>query len=169
MSGNQSLLHCNVLNCHLTPSLRCGGCGIARYCTKQHQDVDYGRHEVFCRQLQEALEIDNASILPPGDAKLDRAIFLMWSMQAEERGDPEAQYRIGVCHFFGTGGCKVDLNKAAEYFRLAAKKQHIAALFSCGWCYQKGLGVTKDLPTAVACFRSIYLMYLFFLPIYVIC
>jgi TPR repeat protein len=72
---------------------------------------------------------------------------------AAERGDPEAQYRIGLMYEFGTGYAK-DMQQAIAWVRKAANQGHVAAQVELGVLYTTGDGVPKDDAQSVAWFRK---------------
>jgi len=63
--------------------------------------------------------------------------------KAAERGIPEAQWLLGLCHDLGVG---VDRRaaEAARWYRKAAEQGYAAAQFMLGACYASGSGVPKD-------------------------
>ena len=71
---------------------------------------------------------------------------------ASEKGDPEAQYNLGLCYFNGWGVVK-DLEQAVLWYRRAAEQGDADAQNNLGVCYEKGLGVPKDLEQAVLWYR----------------
>ena len=60
-----------------------------------------------------------------------------------ERGDPEAQYRIGRMYEFGAG-YKVDKAQAVAWYRKAADQGHASAQGELGAIYFNGDGVPRD-------------------------
>jgi len=78
----------------------------------------------------------------------DYAQAVSWLHKAEERGQVEALYWLGVCYSNGWG---VDKNEtqAFERYRKAAEKGHAGAQLCLGYSYSEGLGVSKDLNQAV--------------------
>ena len=58
--------------------------------------------------------------------------------------DPEAMFQIGIHYADGTGGVERNWNKAAEYFRKAAERDHADAQFRLARCYASGLGISVD-------------------------
>ena len=70
-----------------------------------------------------------------------------------ERGNAEAQYRIGLMHEFGAGYPK-DVPQAVTWLVKAANQGHVAAQQELGVVYTTGDGVTKDDAKAVAWFRK---------------
>ena len=70
-----------------------------------------------------------------------------------ERGDPEAQYRIGRLYEFGNGYPK-DQAQGIAWIRKAAAQNHIDAQQELGVIYAIGDGVQQDDVQAVAWFRK---------------
>ena len=69
-----------------------------------------------------------------------------------ERGDAEAQFRLGRCYERGEG---VDRDKAeaARWYIEAAKQGHARAQFNAGCCCDNGDGVAQDKSQAVTWYR----------------
>ena len=59
----------------------------------------------------------------------DERIGLGWYRQLAERGDPEAQYRLGLLHEEGVGEA-ADPAAARDWYRAAAHQGHAAAQFA---------------------------------------
>lgn len=70
-----------------------------------------------------------------------------------ERGNAEAQYRIGLMYEFGRG-FPVDKTQAVAWLRKAADRNHAAAQQELGVIYATGDGVAKDDGEAVAWFEK---------------
>ena len=70
-----------------------------------------------------------------------------------ERGNAEAQYRVGLMHEFGAGYPK-DVQQAVTWLTRAANQGHVAAQQELGVVYTTGDGVAKDDAKAVAWFRK---------------
>src|SRR5712671_1222902 len=73
--------------------------------------------------------------------------------QDAERGDPRAQFRLGVQYATGTGVTEDDA-VAAEWIRKAADQGLIDAEFNLGLMYADGNGVPQDSAQAVAWLRK---------------
>jgi TPR repeat protein len=70
-----------------------------------------------------------------------------------EKGDVEAQNKLG--YFYNTGtGVKKDDAEAVKWYRKAAEQGHTNAQFSLGVMYQEGEGVEKDPSEALKWYRS---------------
>jgi TPR repeat protein len=65
----------------------------------------------------------------------------------------DEQYRQGWKYYEGTDVPK-DQEKAAAYFRQAAKRKHVAAQTMLGYCYHLGTGVEKNLTEAAKWYRK---------------
>jgi TPR repeat protein len=70
-----------------------------------------------------------------------------------ERGDPEAQYRIGRMYEFGNGYPQ-DKAQGIAWIRKAAAQGHVDAEQELGFVYATGDGVKQDNVQAVAWFRK---------------
>src|SRR6195256_2790773 len=70
-----------------------------------------------------------------------------------ERGDPEAQYRIGRMYEFGNGYAQ-DKAQGIAWVRKAAAQGHADAEQELGVVYATGDGVKQDDAQAVAWFRK---------------
>ena len=70
-----------------------------------------------------------------------------------DRGDAEAQYRVGLMYEFGKGFPK-DATQAVSWLRKAANQGHAAAQVELGVIYMSGEGVAKDDAQAVSWFRK---------------
>ncbi len=75
------------------------------------------------------------------------------TIRSAERGDTDAQYKLGVCYSTGEG-VKQDYAEAVKWFRKAAEQGHAEAQFKLGLAYEDGNGVAKDYTEAVKWFRK---------------
>jgi TPR repeat protein len=64
-----------------------------------------------------------------------------------ERGDPDAEYKLGLAYDVGVGAPQ-DLAQAAAWYERAAEQGHAGAQFSLGLMYSNGRGVPQDLVRA---------------------
>ena len=64
-------------------------------------------------------------------------------IEAAKNGDPEAQFRIGVCYHTGDGVAK-DLKKAAYWWQIGADQGDASCQFNLGLLYIKGEGVSQN-------------------------
>lgn len=87
------------------------------------------------------------------DHKIYREIEMMKCCKAAERGDANAQYRLGSCYSNGDG---VETNKveAVRWYRMAAEQGIAGAQGSLGMCYANGDGVETNKAEAVKWFRK---------------
>ena len=69
-----------------------------------------------------------------------------------EKGDPVAQFKLGVCYSDGEGVAK-DVVEAVKWVRKAADQGYAHAQSKLGVCYAKGEGVAKDMVEAYAFFN----------------
>lgn len=75
----------------------------------------------------------------------------LWRPLAE-RGDAEAEYRLGALFFRGEGTPR-NYGEALQWFRLAAEQGHADARFSLGSMYYDGLGASRSYGEAFRWFR----------------
>lgn len=71
---------------------------------------------------------------------------------AAEKGDPDAQTKLGFFHDRGIG---VEKNqaRAVELYKLAVAQEQPDAMTHLGLCYEHGLGVEKDVQEAVSLYE----------------
>ncbi len=74
-------------------------------------------------------------------------------IDAAKNGDPEAQFRIGVCYHIGDGVAK-DLTKAAYWWQIGADQGDASCQFNLGLLYIKGEGVTQNKTTGADLVRK---------------
>jgi len=67
--------------------------------------------------------------------------------QAAAKGDPKAQYEIGV-HYADGVGTKADLKTVAEWFERAASAGLTPTQYRLAAMYERGIGVHRDLGRA---------------------
>ena len=65
------------------------------------------------------------------------------TLKAAEKGDAEAQIRLGYMYKYGKGVPK-DHAEAVKWFRKAAEQGRMLAQYKLGVMYRDGLGVPKD-------------------------
>lgn len=69
--------------------------------------------------------------------------------KAAERGDAEAQYRLGLCYFVGKDLVRNwDAKEGMMWLGKAAGQDHVGAQYLLGLCYGCGWGVVEDLAEA---------------------
>lgn len=61
-----------------------------------------------------------------------------------QRGDAQAQFRLGYLYIVGRGGVVANEREAAAWFRPAAEQGHAGAQASLGYLLSVGAGVAKD-------------------------
>lgn len=77
----------------------------------------------------------------------DDEIAMRWFQHAAENGHVRAHYELGVIFALGKGIMRDDV-RAVQYFRIIADQ--IPEAQSClGWAYEAGLGVKRNLKTAL--------------------
>lgn len=99
-------------------------------------------------------------------ARLYLAALLLKSASVEEQqegfecflelaneGDAEAQYRVAMCYLHAQGTGLSEYN-AAEWLKLAARKDHIQAQLQLAVCHEKGLGTWDDPASAFNCYKK---------------
>jgi TPR repeat protein len=70
-------------------------------------------------------------------------------------GNAKAQNQLGTYYFIRSlAGENKDYPLAVTWFELAAAQNEAHALFNLGVCYERGLGVTKDLKRALEYYRQ---------------
>ena len=70
-----------------------------------------------------------------------------WRRRPRYRGNPHAEYNIGVMYDLGTG-IEQDRAKAVIWYRKAANQGHEKAQFNLGFLYANGDGVSQELVLA---------------------
>jgi len=88
-----------------------------------------------------------------GGVKQDYVQAVKWYRLAAERGDADAQNRLGVCYANGYGVGK-DVETAYALFRKSAEHGHAGGQRNMGLCYRNGWGVAVDMGEAVEWFRK---------------
>jgi hypothetical protein len=73
----------------------------------------------------------------------DRAITVQWYRENAEKGDLDAQYKLGLLHLTGKGALQ-DFGEAAKWLRLSADQGHPQAQYQLGLVYRVGHGVPID-------------------------
>ena len=69
-----------------------------------------------------------------------------------ERGDPDAQYNLGVMYDKGYGIIEDD-KEAVKWWHLAAEQEHVGAQYNLGVMYENGQGVLQDDKEAAKWYR----------------
>ncbi len=73
--------------------------------------------------------------------------------KAAKRGEPEAQFNLGVMYSTGQG-VKQDSKKAVKWYRKAADQEHVGAQCNLALMYKDGQGVKQDSKKAVKWYRK---------------
>ena len=71
---------------------------------------------------------------------------------AEQRGDAEAQYRMGLLYSSGSGVLR-DKREAVKWYRMAAQQGHASAQERLGNAYRHGWGVERNFEEAIKWYR----------------
>jgi TPR repeat protein len=72
-----------------------------------------------------------------------------WYHKAEEQGDADAQYNLGVMYHEGQGVSQ-DFRQAMNWYRKAAEQGNASAQNNLGFMYANGQGVPRDIVLAYA-------------------
>jgi TPR repeat protein len=84
----------------------------------------------------------------------DYAQALFWYLKAaDEQGNAEAQYELGVKYEKGLSGVPQDYAQAASWFRKAAEQGNAEAQYELGVMYEDGQGVPQDFIIAYALYN----------------
>lgn len=81
------------------------------------------------------------------DPVIDRVSIVELLKQRADRGDPEAQYELGMRHLEGNG-MPTNLAEATRYFALAARAGYVDAEYQQGLLLLQGRGVVQDYKAA---------------------
>jgi uncharacterized protein len=73
----------------------------------------------------------------------DRAITVQWYRENADKGDLDAQYKLGLLHLTGKGALQ-DFGEAAKWLKLSAEQGHPQAQYHLGLIYRVGHGVQTD-------------------------
>jgi TPR repeat protein len=81
-------------------------------------------------------------------------LFSLTSMAASVgEADPVLMYEEGMSYLYGRNGHTVDAKRAAAYFRTLAEQDWSVAQNRLGEMYEAGLGVSRDLDTAITWYQ----------------
>ncbi|GAX11199.1 hypothetical protein FisN_9Hu295 [Fistulifera solaris] len=73
-----------------------------------------------------------------------------WLQKAIEQGSTQAFYELGIVYFTGIDGVvEEDSKKAFQYFKEAANRGHVGALFMTADCLMEGEGTEKNVARAI--------------------
>ncbi|WP_367188809.1 tetratricopeptide repeat protein [Burkholderia sp. Ed8] len=95
-------------------------------------------------ELSRVFELASKGLGVPVDAALAED----WLHKGAETGDSSALIDLGTLYALGTGGHKVDGERAASFYRQAADAGLPSGWNALGWMYLNGNGVAKDAMTA---------------------
>lgn len=75
--------------------------------------------------------------------------MLFWMNKLVEEGDPKIQNLLGKAYLNGDFGLDKNYNKARALFEKSASQEYPGGLMNLAECYEKGLGVEKDIQKAI--------------------
>ena len=75
-------------------------------------------------------------------------VALDWFRAAALQKNASGEFALGAMHARGLGGLEKNYKTAAQFYQLAADKNHASALNNLGTLYARGRGVEKDLDLA---------------------
>lgn len=119
-----------------------------------HAGAQYNLGRIYLRlaqgQRQEFLPVPPPSFYHQG--KPD-ALVAQWTEAAKDN-DREAQYQLGLLHFYGADGTP-NLIRAARLWKAAAAQQHRLADHALAWLEARGYGVALDAEGAARRYRQL--------------
>ena len=80
--------------------------------------------------------------------------FAEKSERMAQEGDVEAQMNLAYMYLYGVNGVETDYEKSAKYYAMAAEQDNPIALNNLGSLYFNGIGVSKDIRTALGLFQK---------------
>lgn len=86
-------------------------------------------------------EADRIAFQTEGERDWDRAAILLKA--AVEKGNHEAEYKLGTCYLFGRGVTQ-DKAEAVRFFLRSSKGGYAEAQYNLAVCYGKGNGVDRN-------------------------
>jgi TPR repeat protein len=75
---------------------------------------------------------------------IDPSVGIATLKEAARLGDPSANYLVGILRMQPSGIGPKDEGKAMEHFGIAARTEHVDALFMLGLMHTEGIGTKKD-------------------------
>ena len=93
-----------------------------------------------------------AMLLGSANVMADSGQFKL-DMMLAKRGDPDAQYYVGMGYEEGRG-TKKDMKKAYEWYSKSAEQGHYGAQYKVGVFHEYGYGVKKDIKTAFEWYKK---------------
>ncbi|CAE7397615.1 SEL1L [Symbiodinium natans] len=130
------------------------GYGVPQACTTaalNYIDVAKGIANIYSSGMPQAVELVRLN-LPQKDRKVMSSSELNLFVQIATSGDSAVAAAIGKRYLLGIEGFKQDYQKAKQYLKMAANRQHSGALALLGYMYCLGLGTPQNLETAYAYF-----------------
>lgn len=95
-----------------------------------------------------------AQLLAKGVAvDLDEAQAARWWRVAADKGNAEAQNKLGLCYASGKG-LQQDMLEAVRWYRMAVGHGHAEAQYNLGMCYAHGTGVEGNRPHSMRLWRK---------------
>lgn len=70
-----------------------------------------------------------------------------------QKGDPKAQFELGVCYFYGKGVSENE-EEAVKWWRKAANQGLAEAQFNLARCYENGEGIQRNYAEAMKWYRK---------------
>lgn len=132
------------------------GYGVPQACTTaalNYVDVAKRIASVYSEGMPQAVELIRLN-LHSKDRKVISASEMNLFVQIATDGDIAVQAAIGKRYLLGIEGFKQDYSKAKQYLRMAASRNHPAALALLGYMHCLGLGTTQNLDKAYSYFVS---------------
>lgn len=104
----------------------------------------YNEKEIV-KWLQKAAKLGSEEALDMlSDYRFDDEELEERYIEQAETGDPDAMYQLGYNYLYGCGGVSKDPEKAIEWLREAADREHEEAIYELAICYENGWGVDED-------------------------
>src|SRR5262249_34557107 len=103
--------------------------------------------------LPQSLDLGRAAESSDRVTNVFRALSLEKVAESAQRGDPDAQYELGVRIGSGAGPAKGEA-KALEWFQKAAESGHAGAAYELGHAYTFGDGVQTNFSLALTWYES---------------
>ncbi|CAJ1368288.1 unnamed protein product [Effrenium voratum] len=130
------------------------GYGVPQACTTaalNYIDVAKGIASIYSSGMPQAVELVRLN-LPHKERKVISSSELNLFVQIATSGDSTVAAAIGKRYLLGIEGFKQDLQKAKQYLKMAANRNHAGAVALLGYMYCLGLGMPQNLDTAYAYF-----------------
>lgn len=132
------------------------GYGVPQACTTaamNYIDVAKRIASIYSEGMPQAVELIRLN-LHQKDRKVISSSEMNLFVQIAVSGDTTVAAAIGKRFLLGIEGLKQDYHKAKHYLRMAASRQHPAALALLGYMHCLGLGLPQNLDTAYSYFVS---------------